>query len=182
MFIQFGIHTESWNCAIVLVVGRNLWKLSTELRLLRAGPAKAACSGLCPFGFWQSPNMETPQQLLATPSSVCSPFQYTVGFFSLHLNKIYCISVCIHCFLSCHMIPLRVLQWGTAKWESVVSVINNISELAPELEILLMTDLTDSHLAVPHFSLSFSSSSTWFSNNISELEILLWSAIYMEHG
>lgn len=64
----------------------------------------------------------------------------------------------------------------------VGSVINKISSTGTSSEILLTTDPTHSHLAVPHFSLPFSSSSTWSFNNISELEILLWSAIYMEHG
>lgn len=47
--------------------------------LLRAWPATAGHSGLCPVRFWTSPRMVTPQLLLATCSCVQSPPQQKVS-------------------------------------------------------------------------------------------------------
>lgn len=58
-------------------------KSATQLPLFRTGPAKAASSGPCSFGFDQPLSLETPQLFLAASSSVCS---YNIQVFFSHVE------------------------------------------------------------------------------------------------
>lgn len=75
-------------------VGRNRWRHSSPVSLLRAGLAEGGCSGPCLIDFER---METPQPLWST----CSSTTLTIRTF-LCLYRPSCMSCCAHCLSSWH--------------------------------------------------------------------------------
>lgn len=74
-------------------VGRGLWRSSSSTPLLKAGSARASCSGLCSVRFGRPARMET-QPLWMSYSSVWPPLQWKKElFFFLGSNGFSLISV-----------------------------------------------------------------------------------------
>lgn len=82
--------------------------------LQRAGSSRAGGSELWPGMFWIPPRMETSQPLWATSSNVHSPSDEKkiiikiniIYIYILCLSSISCMSICSHCLLSFHCVPL----------------------------------------------------------------------------
>ena len=85
-----------WNKALEVV-----WSNSPA----QARPPEAGWPGPCPGSFLISSRMESPQPLSATCASAWSPPQWKNVFWCVEGTS--CVSVCAHCFWSCHWAPLK---------------------------------------------------------------------------